>query len=73
METNIITITNIVFQVSTNPVPVTISGLDYNTALSLYFSGMQAGAIPAASLWVVVWIWRVVNRHAFPFNQDKHD
>lgn len=64
--TNIITITNLVFVVSTNAVPVTLSGFDYTTVLTLYLDGFANGAPCAVALAACALIYKSLSKPNFP-------
>jgi hypothetical protein len=70
METNIITITNVVFVVSTNPVPVTLAGLDFNSASTLYMDGFNHGFPIAASVGLLWLVYRSLRTPHFPSGSD---
>jgi hypothetical protein len=70
METNTITITNIVFLVSTNPVPVVLSGLTFDVQVQLFFEGF-AFAFPFSCCIALIWVLaRALRPPRFPSSDE---
>ena len=68
--TNYYTVTNMVFLVSTNPVPVTLAGLDYQTVFSLYYDGIMNGVPTAVLVTVCLMIYRALKIPHFPSGEN---